>query len=452
MPKSVIIKIVLFCFFLICLIACEPYFGTDSIDDNLGYGAKYQFLYNDNRIVDVIFEVSEENLRILLDQAERKQYVVGNFIYDGEKLEGVGIRTKGNSSLFFVREIGSNRFSFKVDFHEFDQDKRFHGLEKMNFHNVFKDPSYLREKIAYDLFREAGVKAPLSSFVNLYINNEYFGLYISTEQVDKDCLKHWFRNIDGNLYKPDMFEGLLIYNGDDPRNYNTEGFNLKTNEDIADYSHLIEFIKILNSSRDPDYTSKLETIFDVEEFLKWLAVNTILVNLDSYAGEGHNYYLYDDPESGKFFFIPWDANEAFGNFCCDSLSVYEILNFNIYNPVCRKHIQYPLIHNILEVPSYRDKYIEIITELTNTILSEDSLISRLYSTHDFIKDQVYADPKKLFTYDDFVTNLTTNITKYSFWPQYPDNTIIGLTYLVEERLNSIQNQLQRSTKTQEEKK
>ena len=429
--------------FFFCL--CEGCHKTDPPEqlddtDNTALDGEYEFLYDDQRIVDVRFVIDEDDLKDLLNHPEQKQYVKGSFIYDDERIDDVGIRTKGNSSLGWVQQSGSHRFSFKVDIHEF-VDQEFHGIDKMNFHNGFKDPSYLREKTAYDLFREAGVHAPYASYVNLYVNDELYGLYTNIEQVDKDFLAHRFSNNSGNLYKPQLGDGALLYRGDEPSDYNLGGLGLKTNEEEADYSRIIKLITVINHSHEPDFPEQLESIFDVESFLWWLALNSLMVNLDSYAGEGHNYYLYDDPQTKRFFCIPWDANEAFGNFCCQTFNIEGIYELDVFQPVCFDYGQYPLIKNILEVSTYRIRYESILTELMGSIFSEDDLVSRLTDTHSFIDDAVDADPLKLFSYEEFLANLHDNIPGYNNLPQYPEDTILGLTPLVEERLESVEEQV-----------
>lgn len=58
------------------------------------------------------------------------------------------------------------------------------------------------------------------------------------------------------------------------------------------------------------WRENLETGFDVVGFLKYLAVSGIIQNWDTYGRMPHNYYLYDDPDSSKLSWIPWDNNEA----------------------------------------------------------------------------------------------------------------------------------------------
>ncbi len=89
---------------------------------------------------------------------------------------------------------------------------------------------------------------------------------------------------------------------------------LKTNETANDYSQLVEFIDVLNNTSADDFPTELEPLFDVDDGLQGLALNNLFVNLDSYNGSAHNYYVYDRDDTGKITHIPWDTNESFGRF------------------------------------------------------------------------------------------------------------------------------------------
>ena len=83
-------------------------------------------------------------------------------------------------------------------------------------------------------------------------------------------------------------------------------YSIKTTTE-ADYQKIVDMIKNLNKG------ANLEEYLNVEEILKYFAVNTFLVNLDSYSGGMyHNYYLYEN--NGKCQILPWDLNLSFAGF------------------------------------------------------------------------------------------------------------------------------------------
>ena len=238
---------------------------------------------------------------------------------DGVVLDPVGVRFKGNSSF----SIPGVKKSFKIDFNEYDDDTTFVGLKKLNLHNSFKDPTLMREKLFLD-FAGGFVPTIRVVYARLYVNGTLWGLYTAVEQVDKTFAQSRFGDDeDGNLFKaaasddasdPNAdFGSDLTWLGSDPTPY-FDYYQLKTNEDLNDYSQLIEFINILNNQSPVDFPTLLEPVFDVQTALAGLALDNLFVNLDSYLAVAHNYYLYDRDESGKMTHIHWDTNESFGRF------------------------------------------------------------------------------------------------------------------------------------------
>jgi spore coat protein CotH len=255
----------------------------------------------------------------LIDTDEDPIFVPADVYYNGTQWYRVGIRFKGNSTLQGSWEQGILKMSFKLDFDEFEDDypqidnQRFYGFKKFSLKNNYEDPSLLREKVASDVFRKAGVPVSHTAFYTLYVDHgngpEYFGLYTLVEEVDGEVLDTQFSSDDGNLYKPEDF-GASFIDG----SFAEEYFEKKTNEDEEDWSDILALFAALHDDTaftDPaTWRENLESIFDVDGFLKYLAVNEIIQNWDSYGKMTQNYYLYNDPESSKLTWIPWDHNEA----------------------------------------------------------------------------------------------------------------------------------------------
>ncbi len=255
----------------------------------------------------------------LLEVEEDPVFVPADVFYNGTQWYQVGIRFKGNSSLQSSWQTGILKLSFKMDFDEFEDDypqidnQRFYGFKKFSLKNNFDDNSHLREKVAADVFAKAGLAVSHTAFYTLYIDHgngpEYFGLYTLVEEVDGEVLDTQFSSDDGNLYKPED-SGSTFVEG----MFSEEDFEKKTNEDDADWTDVQALFAALHdetANTDPAaWRAKLEVLFDVDGFLKYLAVNGIIQNWDTYGRMTHNYYLYNDPETGKLTWIPWDNNEA----------------------------------------------------------------------------------------------------------------------------------------------
>ena len=80
----------------------------------------------------------------------------------------------------------------------------------------------------------------------------------------------------------------------------------------ADAQNFVAFARFVNQSTDKIFAARLKEYLDVDAFLRFVAVNAVLANLDSFVGTGHNYYLWIAPKTGLAHFLPWDLNETFG--------------------------------------------------------------------------------------------------------------------------------------------
>jgi hypothetical protein len=376
----------------------------------------YERLFPPDRILEVDLAIAPADWAAMLADPQAEAYYPATLTYDGEVLPQVAVRFKGNSSLNSVAMMGSERFSFKVDTDEYVAGQKLFGIDKLNLNNGFKDPSYLRERLATDLLRAHGVPASRTTYARLTLSGELHGLYLVVEQVDKDFLREHFPDDSGNLYKPEMPDGELRWRGNDIALY--PKMELKTNEDAPDHTALLHFLDVLNNGG-----AALADVFEIESFLRFLAVNTALVNLDSYAGMGHNFYLYQDLTTGRFVHVPWDTNEAFGNFTCNKLPD-DLLGLAHEAPICGDPTRRPLIMKILAVPEHLALYQQYLAEVIATLPAD--VAAAVDAVAPMIRPDVAADPTRFFSLADFDANLHDDLVR-------GPNTIFGLTSFADRR-------------------
>lgn len=284
--------------------------------------------------------------------------------FEGQPFGRIRVRFKGNSSFNFARN--SLKRSLKLDFNDLDEDQTFFGLTKLNLNNNAMDPSQMREALAYDVFRNGGVPAGRTAFAKVYItvpgrhDKAYAGLYTVVEQVDNPFLKARFGTKAGLLLKPERLPGLP-YLGDNWSAY-TNLVQPKSDVKAADARRFIEFVKFLNQSSDASFRAGIDEFVDVDEFLRFVALQALLPNLDSPLMTGHNYYLYLNPRVRKFIWIPWDLNEAFGGFFRAG-TASEQANLSLDEPYTRVN---RLAERLLTDPGTKKRYREIVGGLLAT--------------------------------------------------------------------------------------
>jgi spore coat protein CotH len=318
-------------------------------------------------------------------------WVTSTISFEGDTWNNVGIRFKGNSSLKSVASSNVDKFSFKLDFDEFEdeypeiENQRFYGFKQLNLNNNYGDQSLLHEKVAADLFRDFGLVSAETSFCAVYVDygegSQYFGLYTIVEEVDDTVLDEQFGDDDGNLYKPDG-DAASFAEG----TYDESEMEKKTNEDEADHSDVESLYTIINSDlRTSDveaWKDSLEDVFNVDGFLKWLAVNTVIQNWDTYGTMTHNYYLYNDPDTGLLNWIPWDNNEALSEGKRGgtlSLGLTEVSD------------KWPLISYVIDIPEYKEVYEGYLAQFVDEVFTEEAMTEKFDELYELIKPYAYAE-------------------------------------------------------------
>lgn len=181
-----------------CLAANQ---GWITSDRSIGYEDR---LFDTSKVhtLDIVMEDWDG----FCDTAASEQYSPCAVVIDGEKYSNVGIRGKGNTSLTAVEQYGNDRYSFKLEFDQYDDGKSYHGLDKLSLNNLISDNTYLKDYLCYTMMRDMGVSSPLCSFVNITVNGEDWGLYLAVEGVEESFLQRNYGTDYGELYKPDSLD------------------------------------------------------------------------------------------------------------------------------------------------------------------------------------------------------------------------------------------------------
>ncbi|SFD08745.1 CotH kinase family protein [Ruminococcus albus] len=149
-----------------------------------------------------------------IETCESEEYSACSVVIDGEAVKNVGIRGKGNTSLSSVKNMDSSRYSFKIEFDQYEKGKSYHGLDKLCLNNIIQDNSYMKDYLAYTMMYDFGVDTPLCSYVYITVNGEDWGLYLAVEAIEDSFLERNYGSNYGELYKPDS----LSFGGGGPGN------------------------------------------------------------------------------------------------------------------------------------------------------------------------------------------------------------------------------------------
>ncbi|WP_026493762.1 CotH kinase family protein [Butyrivibrio sp. XPD2002] len=173
--------------------------GVTSID-TVSY--EYENTLFDDSYVHTI-DITIDDWDGFLETATSEEYSAADVTIDGEKVKNVGIRGKGNTSLSTVAQLGSDRYSFKIEFDAYETSGNYHGLDKLCLNNLIQDYTMMKDYITYKLMNEFGVASPLVSYCFITVNGEDWGLYLAVEAVEDSFLERNYGTNYGDLYKPD---------------------------------------------------------------------------------------------------------------------------------------------------------------------------------------------------------------------------------------------------------
>ncbi len=294
-------------------------------------------------------------------------YVKSTVEIEGETYRDVGLRFKGNSS--YNAALTTYKKPYKLDFNRFVDGQKLHGIGTLNLNNNAYDPSNLRETMSYILMREAGIPSPRTGFAFIYLTiegkceKEFLGLYTIIEEVDKTFLKDHFKSAKGLMLKPERIRALA-YLGENWASY-VERYRPKTDGTEATQRRMIGFLDLINNADDETFVSLIASYLNVDEFLRYVAVESLMGNLDSVLTTGHNYYLYINPHDGRAWWMPWDMNLSFGTFTSTG-SPQQTVALSISHPWADPN---RLLDRLMAIDIYQRAFMEHVRELATTVFA-----------------------------------------------------------------------------------
>lgn len=428
--------------------------GLQAMAHTMGYETR---LFDNTKVhtVDIVMDDWDE----FIANATSEEYAAAAVVIDGEVYKNVGIRAKGNTSLSTVASLGSERYSFKIEFDHYDSSITYHGLDKLSLNNLIQDSTMMKDYLTYTMMNRFGVDSPLCSYVYITVNGEDWGLYLAVEGVEDSFLERNYGSDHGELYKPDSMSfgggrgnGRDFDMGDFEKREETgalevpEGFDASDMPEDFDPSDMFagggdgrfsvggsgmgsSDVKLQYIDDEPDSYSniwnnakteitkadqerlirslkklsdgeQIESVVDMEQVMRYFVVHNYVCNDDSYTGMMvHNYYLYE--EDGQMAMIPWDYNLAFGTF--HAADADSAVNTPIDNPVSGGASDRPMFGWIFESEEYVERYHQLFTEFLNTV-DIPKIIDDVY---DLIASYVEKDPTAFYTDEAFEKGVET---------------------------------------------
>lgn len=380
--------------------------------------ARAQDLYDTTVLRTFALTFHDANWLTLLRQNYTSETnILADLVVDGVTYPNVGVRIRGNTS-YTALPSGSDKFSLKIDTAFVDPEQALMGYDSINLNNGFHDPTFMRE-VTYNNFVARFIPNPRANHVQVTLNGQNWGVYINVQQPNKTMLRNYFENEDGvrigcsnNPNGPG-----LAYAGTNAASYSA--YEVHNDGGVANpiVSALIPVTNALSNGVLANWPTSIDTLFAVDPSIWSVTIENLLTDDDSYINKGCDFMTYRDPVDNRLHLIQRDANETF---LAPTWAINR--NFTATNK--------PVLSRVLSVPELRQRYLSHY-RVARRDLSWAYFEPIITAQRTLIDAAVQADPKKLYTYALFQSNMTSTVTLPYSGPA--GGTVVGLQQFVNER-------------------
>ena len=385
------------------------------LDDRQETASEQRKFYDPQQLQSVHLQIEEADQRRMLASLPECIYVPALFRWRDKTVSRVGVRFKGNSS---SNPKQTHKRSYLIKFSKYEKERRFLGMERISLDNGVQFGSLFSEPVITEILHDLRQDTHRCNYAKLYVNEQYRGVYVNAERIDESFIERHFDGQTGGLWKNDIGGpgGNLQYIGDNPDAYR-KAFETKNPQAKKEMRELITFIQRVNGVPRNDFEQMLETNMKVEDFLKTTAVMLFSGAFDQLTGWGpHNYYLYREPATGQWHYLPWDLDVGF----CEVAfgRVYALEDWHAAWPVPRG-VANPLLERIIDDPALLKRYRNHATRILETYFEPNRLCQIVDAKYALIRDALATDPfpKRRVTvpedqnYDDIVESIKQFIRK-----------------------------------------
>ncbi len=317
---------------------------------------------------------------------------------DGRTYANVGIQFRGNSSYSSVPRGRKRSMSVTLD--HVNTKQRLEGSRGLTLLNAHSDPTFLHSVLYLDIAR-AYMRTLKANFVRVVINGESWGVYVNQQRFNRDFLRDAYRTEDGIRFKSSNRSrgGGLSYLGDRIDDYRL-WYEIQSPDRDAAWKPLMDVTRLLHETPPERLRAALEPVFDIDNALRFLALDIVMMSGDGYWLYGSDFNLYVDPK-GALHVLHHDANEAFtaqgggrGGGVRDA-KADPLASMDDPNKALRR--------KLLAVPELRTKYLEYVRNIARDALDWATIGPTIDAYRRLIAADVEADTRKLYSTAEFTS-------------------------------------------------
>lgn len=398
-------------------------------------------IFNINTFCQSVFDIGIRNIEIFFNDPNwddsldlyyannlGQRMIADSVLIDGVADQDVGIKYKGNLS--YNPNNSKNPINIKLDY--INNGQSINGYNVLKLSNGFRDPSFVREVLSYEIARNY-MPAPKASYAKVSINGNLIGIYTCIQSVDNDFTNENYYERKGPFFKAEITgvniagcsgqPGIMQHFSD--TNCYKQFYVMQSSND---WKKLGNFLDTLNN-----HFTSIENVMDIDRALWMMAFENLTVSLDGPINSiQNNFYLFKD-NNGRFNLSLWDMNQSLGVFTeglpnpVQLLDLQELDIFHKDNDSDNK-----LTTQIFSSERYKRMYVAHMRTILNEQFANNNYLSRASQLQQLIDSELSSDPNTFFSYSDFTSNLNSSVGSGSV-------TIVGISELMNSRISYLQN-------------
>ncbi|HUS42473.1 MAG TPA: CotH kinase family protein [Ilumatobacteraceae bacterium] len=376
--------------------------STAAITPLPSFSERSEQLFDQAVLHEVDIEISNENLALLDPPTDDRVPV--RLTVDGSTVDDVGLRLKRGFGQFQPLD---EKPGFSIETDEFVDGVTVFDVDRFTLGNAAWDHSFVNEPLVYEVYRAAGIPAPRSALARVTVNGETFGLYVMRETYDERMLAQHLADPTGNLY-----ESTGAHDAPDM------GLELRTNKRRDDTSDLAAVVEVVATASDDDYRAAIEELVDVDQLMTYWAIEALTSHHDGYAydlsdpalfpGAGdqlwnpypNNFYVYHDPASERWVFLPHGADMALG---MGTWSTYDVAPSTPV--VLPPKVHATIAWRLWQDPTFRDDFVERVRWVLDEVWDAATLNARADLLADLVRSDGLSGSREFVTMGEFENSL-----------------------------------------------
>lgn len=370
------IQSVLFCFLI------APAFGQTAED-----------FFNDTILHEIRVDIRASDWNALRVNYQDNTYYPADFhwIYRGQDVvvREAGVRSRGRGSRNPVKP------NLRIDFNQYVSGQKLFGLNSVDLKANTQDRSMVKEKTVFKLWDRTGLPASRESYARLYVNGEYWGVYLVTEEVNAEMAERVLGEGSGDLYGWEVIDGYhfewypsctrpdQVACSTDPNKWQPTPFNPQENKKTFDLTPTINMIRTFTEASDANFESAASEFINLKLWLFHNAIENFVADFDAILGDVfglNNFYLYRYSKSNLQQLLPWDKD---GSYDYAQRPLFQGADANV------------LMRRTLNIPARRTEYLESIYKVAVLAGGPGGWMEwENQRNYNQIRDSALADTKK----------------------------------------------------------